>query len=135
MRGRPSPWPRPDGWRSTAWPPCLETFYTGNERILARVATTLGDLPSGQAWHRTLLEDATLDIPKVRPRILSLAAARGLEAYLAFRHRFRNLYLFELDIEPLRRLVEGATTTWTTARVDVVSFVGWLDGLADTLDT
>lgn len=112
----------------------LETFYTGNERVLARVASTLGDLPTGQAWHRTLLEDATLDIPKVRPRILSLEAARGLEAYLAFRHRFRNLYLFELEITPLRRLVEGAKPAWATARVDVASFVRWLDGLADTLD-
>lgn len=78
----------------------LDTFYTGIEKALARIATELGGMPEGPAWHRTLLEDMTLDLPRARPAVLSLETAKQLEAYLAFRHRFRNPYLFDLDSEP-----------------------------------
>jgi hypothetical protein len=69
----------------------LETVYTGVEQALARIATTTTGVPAGNAWHRQLLEQATLDLPKVRPAILSSATARRLDGDPAFRHRFRNL--------------------------------------------
>ena len=75
----------------------LETFYSGIEKALTRIAGTIGGLPDGYAWHRRLLDDSTLDLPKLRPPILDEPTARLLEPYLAFRHRFRNLYLFDLD--------------------------------------
>jgi len=42
----------------------LDTFYTGIEKALARIATELGGMPEGPAWHRTLLEDMKLDLPR-----------------------------------------------------------------------
>jgi len=72
--------------------------------VLTRIAATMGGMPHGAAWHRRLLDDAALQLPKLRPAILSADTVRALEPYLAFRHRCRNLYLFDLDaalVKPL----------------------------------
>jgi hypothetical protein len=45
----------------------LDTFYTGVEKALVRIAHAFGGVPEGPAWHRALLEDMLLDVPKVRP--------------------------------------------------------------------
>jgi len=50
-----------------------------------------------------LLDHMLLDVPGVRPPVLSEQTVRQLERFLAFRHRFRNLYLFDLDPDLLAR--------------------------------
>jgi hypothetical protein len=112
----------------------LETFYTGIEKALMRVAAITGGMPEGAAWHRKLLEDATLDLPKLRPPVLRPATARLLEPYLAFRHRFRNLYLFDLDAGLTAPLVEDAGPAWEATRADLARFAEALEAIADALD-
>jgi hypothetical protein len=110
----------------------LETFYTGIEKALSRVAPTLnGGLPEGQAWHRRLLENMSMPIPGVRPAVLAEQAARALDPYLSFRHRFRNLYLFDLEAEPVRTLLAGLPRAWALARGSLVSFGEFLKRLAE----
>jgi hypothetical protein len=109
----------------------LDTFYTGVEKVLGRIAPPLGGgLPSGPAWHRRLLEDMALEIPEVRPSVLSEASIRSLEPYLSFRHRFRNLYLFDLEIDPLRWLLARLPDAWNRTRADLLTFVRFLRDLA-----
>lgn len=112
----------------------LETFYTGIEKALTRIAAVTGGLPEGAAWHRKLLEDATLDLPKLRPPVLRPSTARLLEPYLAFRHRFRNLYLFDLDAALTAPLVADAGLAWQAARADLAGFAEELEAIADALD-
>lgn len=111
----------------------LDTFYTGVEKTFRRVAGELGGVPEGPGWHRTLLDDMTLDIPKVRPPVLRPATARSLSRFLAFRHRFRNLYLFDLETRPVSALLEDLARTWAEARADLEQFAGLLDRLADEI--
>jgi hypothetical protein len=73
----------------------------------------------------------TITIPGIRPGVLSEDAARRLEPYLAFRHRFRNLYLFDLEIDPIRRLLRDLPAVWSTTRTDLVSFSDFLLRLAE----
>lgn len=112
----------------------LETFYTGIEKSLTRITAVTGGMPEGAAWHRQLLTDATLDLPKLRPPVLREGTARLLEPYLAFRHRFRNLYLFDLDGGLTAPLLKDATPTWEAARTDLSAFADTLEALADALD-
>jgi hypothetical protein len=112
----------------------LENFYTGVEKVLSRVASVVGASLNGPAWHRRLLDDATLDLPKLRPPVLSLGTARLLEPYLAFRHRFRNLYLFDLDARLLLPLVESVPDAWVATRKDLLEFCFALERIADDLD-
>ena len=55
------------------------------------------DLPP-ERWHRALVEKMSLEIPSVRPALLTGASCRTQALELQkFRHRFRNLYGEELD--------------------------------------
>jgi hypothetical protein len=111
----------------------LDTFYTGIEKALRRIAGELGGIPEGSGWHRRLLDDMTLQIPKVRPAVLSPETARALSTFLAFRHRFRNLYLFDLEPAPIASLVSALAPTWATARTELDEFTLFIERLADEL--
>lgn len=108
----------------------LETYYTGVEKALARIARVMNGMPEGADWHRQLLEDARLALPSVRPTILSDAAYRALEPYLAFRHRFRNLYLFDLEVGLLLPLVERARATWTLTANELERFARAMESIS-----
>ena len=108
----------------------LETFYTGIEKGLTRVALAMGGLPSGATWHRTLLEDMTLSIPQTRPAVLSEATVAQLDSYLAFRHRFRNLYLFDLEASLLEPLLRRTPVAWAATRAELNAFCDTLAAMA-----
>ncbi|MEW6756311.1 MAG: hypothetical protein AB1505_35870 [Candidatus Latescibacterota bacterium] len=66
------------------------------------------DLPA-ERWHRTLVERMALDIPGVRPALLTDdALRRATLELLGFRHRFRHLYGEELDAEKTSRVQQSA---------------------------
>jgi hypothetical protein len=112
----------------------LETYYTGIEKALSRIATVIGTMPAGQGWHRQLLRDSTLDLPGVRPGVLSAAAETGLERFLGFRHRFRNLYLFDLDRELTLPLLREAPALWRQVHGELAVFADTMERLASELE-
>ncbi len=68
----------------------LHSFYGGVENIFKRTTLQLGDpLPSGDAWHKDLL-DAMTKPTALRAALLSPALKQRLKGYLEFRHFFRH---------------------------------------------
>src|SRR3989304_2845782 len=50
----------------------LHDFYSGLERIFHYIASSVdASIPAGHEWHRELLRQMSLGIPKLRPVILS----------------------------------------------------------------
>lgn len=111
----------------------LDTFYTGIERGLERIARLFNILPDGPNWHRTLLDESGLDVPRVRPAVLRAETVSAVSRYLAFRHRFRNLYLFDLEAALLRPLVDGAPATALGVCADLRAFGDHLEAMAAAL--
>lgn len=75
----------------------LQHYYTGIEDALVAVAQELdGSVPKDPEWHRLLLEQMSLDIPAVRPRLLNPDLAPALDVLRRFRRRVRHAY----DEEP-----------------------------------
>ena len=111
----------------------LDTFYTGVERLLERIARQFGAVPSGPHGHADLLAAAGLSVPGVRPPVLSSAAVAALRRYPGFRHRFRNLYLFDLDLAQMMPLWQDAPAAWATVRGDLEAFADELLRLAAVL--
>jgi hypothetical protein len=111
----------------------LESFYTGMARALSRIAAAIGAQPSGSNWHRDLLTSMTLDIPELRPAVLTRATAAALDPFLAFRHRFRNLYVFDLERAPMLGLLARGEDAWRRFDADLESFSktreSWIRGL------
>jgi hypothetical protein len=102
----------------------LHHGYGAVESALERVARSLeGSLPTGRDWHVALLENMSLDIEGVRPRVLSDESLRLLRSLLAFRHFFRHAYAVSLEAPPLAAL-----------RADVLASRALLEEDFDVLD-
>jgi hypothetical protein len=84
----------------------LHDFYTGIEKIFENIAKEIDQrVPMGEEWHSELLHQMTLDIPGLRPPVISTQTEKKLREYLGFRHLFRKRYGFELDWEKMKRLL------------------------------
>lgn len=76
----------------------LHSFYTGVERILEAIARFVdGGIPMGEQWHRQLLEQMCVDIPQVRPAVISESTRTRLDEFRRFRHVVRSLYAYRLE--------------------------------------
>ena len=101
----------------------LHSFYNGLERILVVIARELDPIfPSGDRWHRDLLEQMGREIPEKRPAILSERTRDLLDEFLAFRHLIRSLYAFELDAERLKYLLDRLPEALSSTKHDIESF-------------
>ena len=109
----------------------LHSFYNGLERIFETIARQLDPtFPSGERWHRQLLEQMGQEIPGMRPPVLSVDSVERLDEFLAFRHRMRNIYAFRLDADRLHELLMRLPNAWQSAQADIEVFVNLLQQAA-----
>ena len=112
----------------------LHNFYTGCERIFSLIIAELNGAPiAGYDWHQRLLERMAATWQD-RPSILRRETAQALREYLGFRHVVRNVYVYELDIERIERLITRYPPVWQSFQDDLKVFLLWLNALADQLD-
>jgi hypothetical protein len=88
-----------------------------------------GGTLGGAAWHSELLRQMTLEVPSVRPAVLSTDTGRRLNQYRKFRHRVRNIYTTHLDAARIGHLVDSLPQTWQQARTELLAFVEFLERL------
>jgi hypothetical protein len=109
----------------------LHDWYTGLEKLLLAVAVTMdGGAPEGDRWHRRLLDAMSLDLPAVRPPVLSAATVAVVSPYLRFRHLFRHLYGFELDWDQLLPLLRALPAAHLAVSEDLDRFESVLMALS-----
>lgn len=109
----------------------VHDFYTGAERIFEKIAPELnGGVPAGASWHRELLQNMTVDLPGIRPPVITEETAHRLDEFLRFRHLFRAVYGFDLEWPRLRSLLERLPAAWQGFRRDVDGFLRFLDNAA-----
>ncbi|MGC8495147.1 MAG: hypothetical protein ACP5SH_25805 [Syntrophobacteraceae bacterium] len=80
----------------------------------------------GEHWHRKLLKQMGQEQAGVRPAVLSDDSVKGLDEFLAFRHRVRNLYTFNLEVERLHELLQRLSPAWCKTRKDIGLFLDLL---------
>lgn len=109
----------------------LHNFYTGCERIFHTIADDMnGGAPSSFEWHKRLLKGMSRAIEGIRPPVISKAAEKELEEFLAFRHVIRNIYGFEIDSERLNGLLEKVERVFERFKKDIMQFLGFLRKMA-----
>lgn len=97
---------RPSNYTLRAGGSILHDFYTGIEKIFEDIAKEVDRrIPMGDGWHSELLHQMTLDIPGLRPPVITHHTEKKLREYLAFRHLFRKRYGFELDWLKIKKLL------------------------------
>ena len=113
----------PDAIELSALAAMLHAFYTGIENILKRIAIEVdGRAPSGEVWHRELLQAMTKP-NESRREAISQALRERLQEYLEFRHVFRHAYTFELRWEKMRRLVLDCQETLVRFEAELQAFL------------
>ncbi len=106
----------------------LHDVYSGFERIFKQIAATVdGNMPASAEWHRELLEQMGLDLPKVRPPVLTSNSIQRLDQYLRFRHVVRNVYTFSFDPERIGRLVKELEMVFDQIRQELLVFANFLE--------
>ena len=108
----------------------LHDFYTGIEKIFESIAKEVDNrLPMGEEWHSELLHQMTLDIPGLRPPVISTHTEKKLREYLGFRHLFRKRYGFELDREKMKRLLLKMAPVLSPLETEIEAFFQAINGV------
>lgn len=101
----------------------IEKVYSGIERAFRYIASDLdGHLQEGGEWHKRLLMRMQTPIERRRPRVIGEKTFRLLDELRAFRHRERNLYASDLDIERMLEIASGIPAAIESVRKDIASF-------------
>jgi len=75
----------------------LENAYTAVETLFLRISQAFENHLDNQRWHADLLEKMTLEVPQIRPQVISTETYLKLAELMRFRHFKR--YYFELDFD------------------------------------
>jgi hypothetical protein len=108
----------------------LHDFYTGVEKIFENIAKEVDRrIPMGEEWHSDLIHQMTLEVPGLRPSILSAPTEKKLREYLGFRYLFRKRYGFELDWRKMKKLLGNLPQVLLALENDVSLFLHLIDSL------
>ncbi len=108
----------------------LHGFYGGAEKLFETVARNVDEsVPSGPSSHRDLVAQMSIEIPGLRPRVISQSLASELRPYLEFRHRVRHLYLFDLAWSDVDVIAPALAGCWRRFCEEMESFVSFLEGV------
>ena len=106
----------------------LHGLYSGLERLFEIIAANVdGTMPAGENWHRELLEQIAMEIPKIRPAVISNASFLALNELRGFRHIVRNVYAFNFDPAKMHKLVKNAPILFSNVRAELMAFADFLE--------
>jgi len=110
----------------------LHGFYSGLERLFELVAIRVDQVrPSGETWHRDLLQQIAKDCPGVRPAVIDRDISLALDEFRRFRHLVRNVYTLNLLPERVEDLVSALPELWPKLSAELSAFADFLDQMAE----
>mgnify|MGYP001607547523 CR=1 FL=1 len=108
----------------------LHGFYSGLERIFEKTASLIdGNVPSGANWHQELLNQMSIEIPGVRPAVISSELKDLLEDYRGFRHVVRNVYTYHLNPEKMEPLGAKLRKVFEQSDAELTAFARFLQSI------
>lgn len=84
----------------------IENYYTCAETIFVRISQYFENHLSPDRWHRELLERMRLEIPALRPCVLSDSTFEDLVELMRFRHFKRYYFGTAYDWERIEALLK-----------------------------
>jgi len=108
----------------------LHNLYNAFEGYLLRVAKFFENNVDKQSWHRDLLDRMALEIPGVRPALITKREMiERIDELRRFRHVFRNLYKTRLHPGKVRIVLVAARGLADDFTGMHEVFIAWLRGL------
>lgn len=108
-----------------------QQFYTAIEDLLKQVAKAFeNNIQDPSIFHKELLMRMHMEIPKIRPQLLSDESLLLLDKVRAFRHFIRHAYDCELLESELREIQNKLITHYQTLDKDFIGFRGFVEDLS-----
>jgi len=105
----------------------LHNLYSGFEELFQEIARTFENrVEDTSRFHRELLKRMSIEVPGIRPKLLSPESFKILDELRAFRHIFRHSYDFELSPAKVSELKNRLLTNWDTIKKDLGDFKGFI---------
>lgn len=109
----------------------LHGFYSGLERLFELIARHVDRaLPTGETWHRDLLQQMAHDLADVRPAVIGQDSAMALDEFRRFRHLVRNVYTMNLVPDKMAGLMLTLPGLWSRLCAELLAFADFLEELA-----
>ncbi len=109
----------------------LQSYYSGIERMLRAITVKIdGDTPAGERWHKDLLDQVAIEVPNLRPPVISKTLRDQLGNYLSFRHVVRNIYPYDLDAEQVEKLLNQLNEVHEGFSKDLHLFLEFVDRIS-----
>ncbi|TAH48765.1 MAG: antitoxin [Chloroflexota bacterium] len=109
----------------------LHGFYSGVERLFELIANQIDEqLPSGEAWHRQLLDQMAHEIEGVRPPVIDASTVMLLDEFRKFRHLVRHVYTSQLDAARMQTLMDSLSILWAKLAEQLEEFANFLEELS-----
>lgn len=107
----------------------LHNLYTAIESYFLRVAKHFENALDDSSWHRELINRMKIDVPGLRPAVITAELEEPLDELRRFRHLFRNLYKSQLKPARVQEVSELAGSVVEQLAACHARFAGWLDEL------
>lgn len=104
----------------------LEHYYTALETLFLRVSRFFENRLSRDKWHQDLLDKMLLEVPGVRPRVVSRATYEILRELIRFRHFRRYYYEQDYDWDRLDFLRKKLEELFPLLEADLARFTSFL---------
>ena len=115
---------------------CLHGLYNAIEAYFLRIAKFFENSIDEAAWHRDLLDRMRLEVPGIRPALITDDnLAERIDELRRFRHLFRNLYKTRLHPAKLRIVDDCARNFALDFFPAHTAFLSWLRDLAENMDS
>ena len=101
----------------------IHSFYSGLERLFEKISYAVdGYMPKGVNWHQELLNQMALEIPNVRPAVISEKTRNQLDTYRGFRHVVRNVYTYHISADKMKPLAKGIRPLFKQIEKELTAF-------------
>jgi hypothetical protein len=110
----------------------IHNLYTAFESYFLRVAKHFENNLDDASWHRELIDRMRIEVPGIRPAVVSTGIAENLDELRRFRHRFRNIYKSHLRSDRVLEVSDIAIAVSDQFSKDHTRFLEWVQSIIDT---
>lgn len=105
----------------------LHNLYNAFEDLFLEISKTFENrIENSTFFHKELLRKMTLEIPGIRPKVISKESFLILSELRGFRHIFRHAYTYEIIPEKVEGLKNKIIENWDLIIKDITNFKNWL---------
>ena len=111
----------------------LENYYTAAETVFFRISQQFGNALTPDRWHSDLLRKMKIEVPDLRPAVISETTYSLMDELMRFRHFKRYYYQLQYDWPRLENLLNVRERVHERLPDELIAFQQFVERL-DTAD-